>query len=601
MVNSSLSLVSHLLSGMQKDCLSLYQDEYRAVNTFFDTLNFLSANADGCLEMSLCGKAFELAIITNQPLRLPVSVFNKKRAGTALPELGFFLWSRVFHVATGQPLLSYRAGQRLFETYEREELSTEPSFTNRLSSDELNSYGLAVWFLRQTLLIHSKRTDLPTIAVEQEEVDGFVERIQSKPEITLPNYVLRSAREYLRRILLCEDQERLAAPIEQWLSNPFGRHGPGAVYSGEVGKEKWEFCDSYTAWITHPEFIEPTTEKSISKCRLSVVPKDFRKHRLICIEQKEMMFYQQGLRAVVEYLVHSNPLSAQSICYYDQSRNYKLSKRLDNATIDLRDASDLVSRRLCKMLFPKEIYKLLVNGRSARVELPSGDSVAYESMYTMGNALCFTIETLVFAALVAASISCYSGKSLDKCARLFSVFGDDIIVKTEYFEYVSHILQRAGLSLNTGKSCFNTLIRESCGSWFVGGLDARIFRPATMQIVSDIDWISWFQVIRNLADMGLLTTAANLSALLSEYHPVPIGYFGIPGDRNYIKRYRSKNGVKYYRYNVQLQREEVLLPGYVPGRSSRLTGKKAIYAYFTGQGTQFLQGNKTTLQWTHLE
>ncbi len=599
---NSCNLISNLLDGLQNDCQSFYQDEFAAIKTFFTTVKFISSSEDGCLEMSLCGKAVEESLITGSSLRLPLSVFNKKRAGTALPELGYFLWSRVFHVSTGVPLFRYFPNREIFSFYERECSCTEAEYVSRIPVEELNSYGLAIFFLRQVLLMHSKRSDLPVIAIEADEVSSFVNRVQKTPNIILPRAIVRTAREYLRLIFGNEDEgDDLAAPLEQWLSNPFGRHGPGAVFDGEVGLDKWDFCDSYNARITHPEFVDPTTERSLSTCRLTVVPKDFRKHRLICIEQKETMFYQQGLRAVMEFVVHSNPLSGRSVSFDDQSKNYKLSKRLDFCTIDLKDASDLVSRRLCKLLFPTRLYKLLVNGRAAKILLPSGEEVTYETMFTMGNALCFTTETIVFSALVAAAISCYSGMSLEKSSRCFRVFGDDVIVAHRYFDVVLETLQRAGLEANLSKTCKDTLVRESCGSWFVGGLDVRIFRPATMQIVNDLDWLSWFQIICNLARMGLLTTATTIADSLSSYHPVPKGFFGIPGDASQTRKLKDSTGRRVWRWNVQFHREEFLMPAFEQTELKRLTGNRALYAYFTQQATKFPSREKTTVGWIPLE
>ncbi len=598
---TQVNLVSHLLDGLQSDCRSFYPDENTAIEKFFMAVKYLSASADGCLELSLAGKAVETSLITGEPLHLPFGIFNTKSAGTALPQCGYFLFSRIFHMATCTPLYKYLPSNGCFSMLEREDTNTETSYTSSLPLEELNSYGLAVFVLRQVLLIHSKRRDLPTIAVEDEEVASFIDRVLVKRDITLPRAVVRTAREYLRRLFLNEDGTCLAASLEQWLANPFGRHGPGAVFDCEVGKEKWNFCDSHNAWITHPEFVDPTSEKSISKCRLSIVPKDFRKHRIICIEQKETMFYQQGLRAVMEFLVHSNPLSRRSVSLDDQSLNFNLSKRLDFCTIDLKDASDLVSRRLCKLLFPTEVYKLLVNGRATKIVVPSGDEYSYESMFTMGNALCFTTETIVFASLVAAAISCFSGKSLEKSSRLFRVFGDDICVHHLYHDVVLQTLRQAGFEINQQKTCCNTLVRESCGSWYVGRLDVRITRPATMQIVNDIDWIAWFQVICNLANTGLNSTAAALADSLSAYYPVPKGYFGIPGDRKITRMLKDASGRHVWRWNPQLQREEFLLPSFRSERMEILGGRKQLYAYFTRQATKFVSTQKTSRDWTLLE
>lgn len=605
MLNST-SLDSRLLLGLEQDCLSLYPDEYTQIKQLFSTVNFLMKSEGGCLELCQVGKALETALITGGPLRVPLSAFVKCKDGTSLPALGYFLWSRVFHIADQRPLVTFSAGKRLYCQRDRESAETEASYTNRICPNELQSIALAIFMLRQILLLNSKRTDIPTIAVEEAEESEFVKRVTAKPDITLSRAVLRTAKRYLRQIFM-DESGSLHASFENWLCNPFGRHGPGAVFDGEIGKQKWDFCESITARITHPEFIDPTTEASAPKCRMTIVPKDFRKHRIICIEQKEMMFYQQGLRAVIEHIVHSNPLSRRCINYEDQSLNYRLSKDMKYSTIDLSDASDLLSRRLCKALLPKEVYKLLVNGRSASILLLSGDSIAYESMYTMGNALCFTIESIIFSSLVCAAISAYSGKSLEKSSWNYRVFGDDIIVKSEYYEVVLETLRSAGLLPNINKCCHHSLVRESCGSWFINGVDVRIARPVTMQIVSDTEWIAWLQMCINLTNLGLLTTATSVLSSMSSYYPVPYGFYGLPGDRNITRQSRDRTGQRVWRFSTaktpkdpNFQREEFLMPVLQRHQNIRLEGRKGIYAYFTQQGTTFSLSQKTAKEWTAL-
>jgi hypothetical protein len=85
----------------------------------------------------------------------------------------------------------------------------------------------------------------------------------------------------------------------------------------------------------------------------------------------------------------------------------------------------------------------------------------------MGSALCFPIETIIFAAVCRLVTRRY-GLSED-----YSVFGDDIIVPTPCAQEVMEVLQSLGFRVNntksfTQESCW---FRESCGGEFCDGFD----------------------------------------------------------------------------------------------------------------------------------
>lgn len=599
------NLTSYLLRGLQKDCKSLYPDCVADIDKFFRTVRFLAESTSGTLELCAIGKAIETSVITDQPLMLPFGVCNTKRSSTLLPDLGFFLFSRVFHVVTCQPLVGLvnRGRDRRYYFFEPEQLSCEKTYCNTLPREVVDPVSLALFLLRQVFLLISKATDIEVVAKEDDEVEQFRARLTRSYDGSLDRHVLQSARLYLSRLFL-DDEDRLHPSLAQWESNPAGAHGPGAVYDGSRGKEKWDFARSFTATATYREFVNEShtidgVEPSVS--RLCIVPKDFRKHRLICIEQKEMMFYQQGLRRVIEDICSHDPNVSRTVSFTDQSLNYRLSKKSGYSTIDLSDASDLVHRRLVKDLFPRSVYKLLVNGRSSRIELPCGTVLdTYGTMYTMGNALCFTVESLVFSALVCAAICTYSGAGIKRASSWFRVFGDDIIVKSEYYDCVLDALIRAGLVPNRSKCCHNSLVRESCGSWFYHDYDLRITRPKVTQVTCDGDWVASLQIAMNLSLAGLYSTAMELLIFINRYYPVPFGYFGLPGDRDLTKA-SFLNKKRLYRVNFQLNREEFWMPTSVVSGKSFLEGRKGLYAFFTHQATAFTSCQTTTRSWTALK
>lgn len=601
MFKTTSSLHSELLHGLQLDCCAYYPGLEYEIDDLFQNLVSLGLTEQGCEELSKIGKAIETSLITGDALDIPPnSIFNQCKVGTALPLHGYFLFSRVFHCATKHPLLSLTERAGIYRSYDREDPCTEAVFSDFLQKDDLQEFSLAIFLLRQLFLLHSKREDLAVIADENQEVEEFVSRVTRKRDIALSRQILTQARRFIADIF-CDDEGRIAAALTQWRENAYGKHGPGAVFDGSSGPAKWDFIPSTFVRQTYRELVDlpPEALSEPLMSALSVVPKDFRKHRLICIESKEAMFYQQGLRMIIEHLMCTNPLASRIIHLKDQEWNYQKSKDLRYATIDLSDASDTVSRRLVKLLFPKEVYKMLVLGRSPLILLPDGSIIEYESMYTMGNALCFPIESLVFAALAVAVISVTSGASIQKASTRLRVFGDDIVVDRRYYKEVLDALQMAGCTPNNFKCCNNTLIRESCGSWFVHGLDCRVVRPATMQVVCAMDWVTWFQVAKNLTAMGLFNTATKVLSVLNNFWPVPYGYYGLPGDKKVIWQAQKTVGREYkiVRYNVQLQRAEYRIPTQDGGSTIHLKGKEALYAYFTGQAVTFSRHSYDTVSW----
>jgi hypothetical protein len=251
----------------------------------------------------------------------------------------------------------------------------------------------------------------------------------------------------------------------------------------------------------------------------------------------------------------------------------------------MKDASDNLRKELCRYLFPKEIYSVLANARSKEVELPDGERVVPTTMFTMGNALCFPIETLVFWALTLAAILEDANQvwRIDEPFQLarylrknrVQVFGDDIIVPSRFYDSVCETLTGCGLVINHGKSCHKTVVREACGSWYYSGIDCTIVRLKVDSIETYADWISSVETVKALFQSGFTRTASTILSLLRTFHDVPI--LGI-SDVDTLTSGR--------RWNIHLQRLEWRLPSLSNGKPDVLTGDVGLYSYFTGKGSQ---------------
>ncbi len=111
------------------------------------------------------------------------------------------------------------------------------------------------------------------------------------------------------------------------------------------------------------------------------------------------------------------------------------------------------------------------------------------------------------------------------------------------------------------------------------------------------DWIALVDVARNLNHDGFSATSLELCKVAESIYCVPYGFLGLPGPKNPAVK-------KSFRYNVQLQRLEFLMPSLKAGKISRLNGFVGIYSYFTGKGSQVFDQDKSdsivTWSWVDL-
>jgi hypothetical protein len=180
-------------------------------------------------------------------------------------------------------------------------------------------------------------------------------------------------------------------------------------------------------------------------------------------------FFQKGIDQVMR-----RKLLKRGIDLSDQSLNQRMARlgSLDDSedgfvTLDLKGASNSVSAKSVRYLFPPDWYRLLDNTRSPAMNYKNVVK-RYEMLCSMGNGFCFPVETIIFAAICHACGCGVAGKD-------FMVYGDDIIVRKKFADMVIRVLKHYGFSLNMDKSFVGGPFRESCGADWFGGLDVRPF------------------------------------------------------------------------------------------------------------------------------
>lgn len=285
-----------------------------------------------------------------------------------------------------------------------------------------------------------------------------------------------------------------------------GKHGPGAVSEGLTENQKWSFVFN---GITQRNSIlsrfgyEPRVIQSLESCdyifqadmfhteqctsegsaRLVLVPKDSTSLRAITVEPCLNQFVQQGLNYYLRKEILSDPCLSQCLALSDQSKNNYLAKigslSRSYATIDLKSASDRISLALFASVFDchASFYDSCMLSRTRSIQID--DNIISMNKYAgMGNATTFPVQSVIFSVLCAEAMLLAGNKrityrNVKRALSRIRVYGDDIIIPSEFYAVVTTRLASAGLIVNTRKSFLKGYFRESCGTDFYKGEHVR--------------------------------------------------------------------------------------------------------------------------------
>lgn len=397
--------------------------------------------------------------------------------------------------------------------------------------------------------------------------------------------------------------------------NIFPRHGPGTTEDGTRYNRKWthpgwtarlqrcfpadhykavnlnEVADSEwrTGSETNPLGLSFEKERPV---RVVFVPKTLKTPRVIAIEPVYNQYIQQGIaRPLVRYL-ESTPWLRGRLNFTDQTINGAMalesSRSREWSTLDLSEASDRVSLTHVSDLFHR--HKLLLKAifacRSKYATLPSGKTIRLNKFASMGSALCFPVEAMVFHALAITAILVrrnlrFSTKNIREASRSVYTFGDDIIVPTVEASAVCDGLGTAGLKVNHHKSYFYGGFRESCGIDAYNGVIVtpvyiRTTPPCSRRDASEVT--SWVSTANQFYRKGWWKTTQWIRDYIESIcgvvpHSGPDSgactWFSFLG-------YRSLN-----KWNDQLHRFEVRALRAVPSKQDdRIDGYRALHKFF---------------------
>lgn len=391
------------------------------------------------------------------------------------------------------------------------------------------------------------------------------------------------------------------------------RHGPGATADRHLGNSKWSlavawsdrlersfpsseyFYDSYRSYLeSGAPYMDPGPELPV---RVISVPKTLDKPRIIAMEPTAMQYMQQALKREFEIEFQKKYLdsgevnfSHHFVDYSSQIPNQEMAEvgsRLGtNATLDLSDASDSVSNLLVNVMFCR--YPSLWEGvqatRSTHADVRGFGIYPLSKFASMGSALCFPIEALVFTTIVFLGIEKSMRRPLSK--KLISsfvgqvrVYGDDIIVPVEFASSVVSELEAFGFSVSKHKSFWNGKFRESCGKDYYDGVDVSLTRlrrgiPTQRRQVESL--ISFVEFRNQLYKSGFWRTVKEIDTWIEEIIPLPAMAEGAPGIGKV-----SFLGYEVHKMDRQLQRPLVkaAVPKYTK-RKDPLDGNRALLKWF---------------------
>jgi len=279
------------------------------------------------------------------------------------------------------------------------------------------------------------------------------------------------------------------------------------------------------------DILEPGAEQPV---RVVSVPKTLKTPRIIAMEPSYVMYIQQGILHSIEENL-ANSFAGSFISWRSQDPNQVMARQGsitgELATLDLSEASDRVSYQHVLELVRN--FPNLAEGidacRSRKADVPDHGVLRLAKFASMGSALCFPFESMIFLTLIFLGIQKSLKRPLSRGdMRSFSgrvrVYGDDIIVPVDFVNSVVGTLELFGYKVNASKSFWNGKFRESCGKEYYAGEDVsftkvRRFLPAGRKDVQEI--VSTVSLRNQLYRAGLWQTVSYLDGILERLIPFP--------------------------------------------------------------------------------
>jgi hypothetical protein len=450
----------------------------------------------------------------------------------------------------------------------------DPSSGRLLDSPNIE----AIQAVRQLTLLYSKMFLLTNSKRERAAMDGYIKCEQEVRDASFSmSYSARSDLRRVSNIVL----GRVLSDIDRKVINSdylVPSHGPGATADGLKGNRKYSRMSwpvrldgvfpsvdfilpnaSYYEELEGVDFLEPEAEIPV---KVISVPKTQKTPRIIAMEPTAMQFAQQAVRRLVYDSVERDNLLNALIGFNDQTPNQGLaligSSDGSLATLDLSEASDRVSFEHVRELlaFTPHLFEVVDACRSRKALVPGHGEISLAKFASMGSALSFPIEAMVFISIIFIGIERALNRPLTRqdvelLQGKVRVFGDDIIVPVDYVIPVIDALEDFGLKVNRGKSFWTGLFRESCGKEYYAGQDVSIVKvrqmpPSNREHVREL--VSWVSTSNQLFKAGNWQTVKWLDSMISgilKDYPVVLETSPVLGRHSFMGFVAQKTGGRY--------------------------------------------------------
>lgn len=382
-------------------------------------------------------------------------------------------------------------------------------------------------------------------------------------------------------------------------------HGSGAV------ADRLSRVDRYVNLYDHPVMLDAVQQHCsywihadialkgyrISErktARVVSVVKEYGKPRFITVIDSDLMLKQQAImNDIMSFIETGNHSASGYVNFTDQEINQSLvccAHEMGLATMDLKDASNLVFRNTAWAVLPGNIFEKVDSCRPTYVDLdavsPGAGVIELNTFLPQGAATCFPIEALVFWAIATA------------VSRLFGdgspvwVYGDDIICSMSIYVTLVKVFTAVGFKVNLDKSYSDGPFRESCGLDVLSNTDvtpvrfrnscyslalscnalsskegSSLFNDGTAKLTAHLSTVAFIRQMvdkwgTSLGDVIYTIMKPDLLFPLVSSHIVPEHPFGVP------LSLCESSIIEKYRFNGNLQRKEVRLISCIPSRRS---------------------------------
>jgi hypothetical protein len=381
-------------------------------------------------------------------------------------------------------------------------------------------------------------------------------------------------------------------------------HGPGATADRLSGNQKFrqsEWTERLEELFPYGDYalpnwrhayalddvnwLSPRDERPV---KVVLVPKTASTPRVIAIEPTCMQYMQQAVSRELVRLLETDHRTKSFLGFSEQWPNQALaqigSEDGSLATLDLSEASDRVPNWLVEDLLENwpHVSEAFQVTRSLRADVPGKGVIHLNKYASMGSALTFPVEAMVFLTIVLSAIVESDGKpvpwkSLKGLRDQVRVYGDDIIVPRDKAVTVMRSLEFFGFKVNSAKSFWTGGFRESCGKEFYMGEDVSIVRfrqelPRSLRDVQEI--MSTVSTRNQLFQAGYTQTVVMLDEVMEK---VLKGHYPYVAETSPVLGRLSPSGF----YEVQKMSEGLQAPlvkGYVNSAKSPVNPLDGWYA-----------------------